>query len=242
MAKRPFFVCCEGPDGLFAIEEVSLAFTWHAGFSVSQKQRSIKSLHASILSKTGYVAPLEISTKSLQPVGVALSAFNLKLSSGIDLAANMSVETAYQGAKQFGHRLRSDDDRFSLAPREARLRAREVQSGLPLSGWLIDGHYFSLESGTSCYDWIYFCALRQNHGLMKSLLDYDCFTDIEFNPRHSLACQARSVALARASILREGSLDGLIRQCLQSASEHSPATASGPSGVDAHRDQLSLDF
>ena len=240
MAKRPFFVGFEGPDGLFAAEEVSLAFKWHAGFSTSQKQLSIQSLHASIRSNTSYAAPLEISTKSLQSVGVALSAFNLMFSPSIDSVTEMSVETAYQGCKQYGSRLRSDEDRFSLPPREARLRARELQSDLPLTGWLIDGHLFDLHSHTSCYDWIYLSALSQNQALMKALLDYDCFTDIEFNPRYSLACQARTAALAGASIRRDGSLDRLIRQCLQRASGHSLVSACVSSGVEADCDQLSL--
>lgn len=217
MAQRPFFVGFVREDGHCGADEISIDFTWHAGFSVSQKQRSIKSLHESIRTQTKYNSPLEISTKSIQTLGFSLSAFNLMLNSESNKSSRMSVETAYQASKQYDNQPRSDEDRFSLTAREARLRARELQSTSQLTGWLINDHYFDLSSHTSCYDWIYLSALSQNPELMEDLLHYDCFTDIEFNPRHSLACQARSAALARAALGRDSHLEKAICQCLQAS-------------------------
>lgn len=37
--------------------------------------------------------------------------------------------------------------------------------------------------------------MQQNENLAAEVTDYDCFTDIEFNPERSINCQARSVAL-----------------------------------------------
>ena len=45
------------------------------------------------------------------------------------------------------------------------------------------------------YSWLYFIALNQNKKLKTEILNYDAFTDIEFNPEKSLNCQAYSAAL-----------------------------------------------
>ncbi|MFP3398368.1 hypothetical protein SB749_18775, partial [Brevibacterium sp. SIMBA_078] len=48
---------------------------------------------------------------------------------------------------------------------------------------------------TLFYDWLYLNALSLNEELIKEVIKYDAFTDIEFNPGKSINCQARSVAL-----------------------------------------------
>ena len=45
------------------------------------------------------------------------------------------------------------------------------------------------------YSWLYFIALNQNEKLKVEILNYEAFTDIEFNPEKSLNCQAYSAAL-----------------------------------------------
>ena len=45
------------------------------------------------------------------------------------------------------------------------------------------------------YDWLYLKSLVQSVGLTEKLLEYDAFTDIEFNPKKSFSCQAKTVAL-----------------------------------------------
>ena len=51
MAKRPIFIVSEDPNFLFIEKEIE--FEWFAGLSVSQKQKSINSLHNSA-SLSGY--------------------------------------------------------------------------------------------------------------------------------------------------------------------------------------------
>ena len=36
------------------------------------------------------------------------------------------------------------------------------------------------------YSWLYFIALNQNERLKVEILNYEAFTDIEFNPEKSL--------------------------------------------------------
>ena len=54
---------------------------------------------------------------------------------------------------------------------------------------------YPLEPKTFFYDWIFINALMQNEDLIEGLIDYNCFTDIEFNHKKSFNCQARSVAI-----------------------------------------------
>lgn len=205
MATRPVFFD-NHPGSCPATKEFQIEFDWYPGFSVAQKQRSIASLHSRIVSTTDLRNPLEISSKSATPLGVALSAFNLQLRFLCDPPLNASVETVYQGSKIYAGQHRSDNDRYFLQPREARKRAREHEACHDLSGWAIGNYYFNLDSGTDFYDWLYLGALYQQLELLRKLLQYDCFTDIEFNPKKSLACQARSAALARSEYLSRGSL------------------------------------
>lgn len=56
---------------------------------------------------------------------------------------------------------------------------------------------------TAFYDWLYIRAAIDTIPHVQSLLgDYTGFTDIEFNPEKSLACQARSCAILRTLALR----------------------------------------
>ena len=74
MAERPvFFIHNE------KIISRQYTFDWFPGFAVSQKQKSIESLHTAILKTDTHAKPLEISTKSTEPLGVSLSAFHLRL-------------------------------------------------------------------------------------------------------------------------------------------------------------------
>ena len=75
MAVRPVFISeDQRPYGPAQMVD----FTWYSGFSKAQKQRSVASLHECFMRKFPGRRVLEISSKSTEPLGVALSAFNLK--------------------------------------------------------------------------------------------------------------------------------------------------------------------
>ena len=57
-------------------KEKLITYTYYPGFSVSQKQKSIQSLHEAIQKEYPDSKILEISTKSTCELGVRLSAFN----------------------------------------------------------------------------------------------------------------------------------------------------------------------
>jgi len=139
---------------------------------------------------TGINKVLEVSSKSREKLGVALSAFNLSFTT-VKYNRTLSVECAYQGSKVFengGPYI----DIFGMTSRKARKDER-------LSGRLTGFRFFDTDWGldpqTAFYDWLYINALKKQPSVTEQLLSYSAFTDIEFNPKRSINCQAYSVAL-----------------------------------------------
>lgn len=97
MAQRPIFVPLH--DGKRFVLERYVDFQWHPGFAKSQKQKSIRALHETARREYGVQHPLEVSSKSEDPLGVALSSFNLKFTT--KLGRTLTVEAAFQGSKVF---------------------------------------------------------------------------------------------------------------------------------------------
>ncbi|HEX9063446.1 MAG TPA: hypothetical protein VF941_25010 [Clostridia bacterium] len=202
MAKRPVFISNTNICGY--VEEKEIEFTWFPGLSKSQKQKSIESLHNAFLKEYPESKVLEISSKSLHPSGVELSAFNLMLSFK---DKNLNVETAFQSSKVFelgGPYL----DLLDKTAREAKADERLKSSG-KLICFGFNGQKWPLEPKTAFYDWLYLNAVSQNADLADQLIEYTAFTDIEFNPQKSINCQARSAALF-VSLKRMGILEDTI--------------------------------
>ena len=208
MATRPVFLSSD-PGNLIGFDpahsiagvvSVPIEFCWYAGLAVSQKQKSIASLHSAARAAIGIERILEISSKSMDPLGVALSAFNLDLRYEDRL---VPVEVAFQSSKVFLHG-GPYLDLLDATPREAKTDPRIKESGR-LTGFRFKDDGWPLQPTTAFYDWLYIQALEQNPALAESLVDYQAFTDIEFNPERSINCQARSAALY-ARLRHEGGL------------------------------------
>jgi hypothetical protein len=190
VAKRPIFApVTEGP--IFVLESY-VDFTWHSGMSLKQKQRSIDELHNEASAKFSLQRPLEVSSKSDDALGVALSSFNLKFVT-MKHRRLLSVEAAFQGSKVF-ERGGPFRDIFDMGPKDAKRDPRLRESG-SLIGFSFYGTDWPLVPRTAFYDWLYINALLKNQSLADAVFNYDYFTDIEFNPERSVNCQARSVAL-----------------------------------------------
>ena len=189
MAKRPVFLPNINKKGF--VEVKIIEFEWFPGYSISQKQKSIKSLHENIKKSNPSLRVLEISSKSYNPLGVSLSAFNLMIETKNN--KKFSVENAFQASKVF-EKGGPYIDLLEISPRKAKRDPR-----LKSSGKLLYFQYFSrrwpLEPKTLFYDWLYINALALNKELSKEILEYNAFTDIEFNPKKSINCQAKSAAL-----------------------------------------------
>ncbi len=198
MATRPIFIPSNSRSNL--VQEVQVNFEWHSGFSIVQKQKNVRDLHfqASIL---GYAPILEISTKSESILGRSLSAFNLK----IEMDGTLSnVENFYQSSKVFENG-GPFVDLLSSSPIEAK-RDERLRSSGRLTNFYLFGKTWELIPRTAFYDWLYLTALIQIPKESRKLLDYNGFSDIEFNPNKSLNCQARSAAMY-VSLLKRNELE-----------------------------------
>lgn len=203
MAERKCFIAkTEGPYW----EEKLVTFHYYPGFSLSQAQKSIRSLHESILKTDDRLRVLEISTKSTEVLGTKLSAFHLRYpADGQDYA----IENVFQSSKVFtngGPYL----DLLHVHPKEAKTDERLKTSGA-LVCFRQNGRDWPLIPQTMFYDWIYIWALYHDKELSKKILDYNTFTDIVFNHKKSINCQARAAAIFVSLSLR-GEIDSVIKE------------------------------
>ena len=166
----------------------------------SQKQKNIVALHSSA-KHLRHGPLLEVSTKSLTYAGVMLSAFNLTIQFSAGHAT--PVESAFQGSKVF----ESGGpycDLYEMPGARSKKDSRLKTSGR-LKGFSFNGEFWPLEPKTAFYDWLYIKAVHSRTELHSELLTHNGFTDIEFNPKKSINCQARScalyVALSRRSLV-----------------------------------------
>ena len=194
MAKRPAFFVSQGK----VISEI-YSFEWYSGFAVSQKQKSIKSLHNAIKKADLNARPLEISTKSMERIGIKASALHLKIN-------NDTLENVFQSAKVFEHG-GPYLDLLDVSPKEAKRDERLHKSG-SLKAFRYQNEDFPLIPQTVFYDFIYITAIKQSFTIdeVDAILSYNYFTDIEFNPTKSINTQARAVAMLKLIVDEYGYL------------------------------------
>lgn len=190
MAVRPVFL----PNSkCIGVIEKNVEFKWFSGYSQSQKQKSIMSLHDSFKKDNPLVENiLEASTNSTEALGQALSAFNLTITTK-KKCQTFSVESAFQGSKVFengGPFL----DIFEMDSKTAKKDVRIKNSG-KLLYFMFFNEKFPTNPKTLFFDWLYINALYQSGLELQKVIKYDAFTDISFNPLKSINCQARSLAL-----------------------------------------------
>lgn len=195
MANRVYFTFNE--EEVFVEKEAE--FVFYNGFSLIQKQKSIISFHNAIKEPSKKV--IDISTKSPNDLGIKLSAFNLlyKIND-----KEYPLENVFQSAKVFdngGPYL----DMLLLSPYEVKKDIRLKTSG-KLVCFKLNGIEYPLEPKTLFYDWVYCNALFCQKDLAKEIVNYNCFTDIEYNHKKSINCQARSVAIF-VSLYKKGLLE-----------------------------------
>lgn len=189
MAIRPIYIASKNN-----VEIVDIEFKWFHGLSVSQKQKSIVSLHEESYKYIGDIADtiLEISSKSKKQLGVNLSAFNLETKTK-KRGKKYTVESAFQSSKVFELGGPYKDILYTDS-KSAKKDIRLKESGKLKSFEFFDEEY-NISDGTVFYDWLYINVLLKNPLLCEQIIHYRVFTDIEFNPKKSLNSQAFSIAL-----------------------------------------------
>ena len=184
-------------------DEELFAFPWLPGMSRAVKEARIRALHESIRAKYPDAEVLEVSTKSSNPLGVRLSAFNLRLPS---VWGGGILESTYQSAKVY---LNQWGDVFTqgglaaLSPDLAK-KGNSLQSDLTLAYFDFNGNQWPAHPDSLFYDFLFWVALWEQPKLLLALDEFDFFTDIEFNKSKlgfqvgkSFNSQAKSSALAK---------------------------------------------
>lgn len=186
-ALRPVYYV-SNKKGSYIIER-NVEFQWNAGITLVQKKKNVIALH-NAAKEIGVFPILEISTASENNFGKQASAFNLSIKIK---NKKIPIESAYQGSKKFdsgGPYI----DIYNMSGHNAKKDIRLQNSGRLLE-FDFAGSVWPLEPKNMFYDWLYISALVQNMKLGKNLLAYKGFTDISFNPKKSINCQARAAAL-----------------------------------------------
>lgn len=215
MATRPIFIPNYQKisnndiiiDNLVQINNID--FTWHSGLSIADKQKSIASLHENAKQVDGINNILEISTRSTEKIGVALSAFNLKIRTTKN--NEISVESIYQSSKVFQGNIQYLDLLYK-SPAEAKKDERLKSAGeiIAFRPFGKQEKEWNINPISAFYNWIYINALMQHPEYYQQLLEYQAFTDIEFNPKKSLNCQAYATALF-CSLYKNDLLDDVMK-------------------------------
>ena len=193
MANRPVFLATNDKGRFF--KEVNIEFDWFAGMATSQKQKSVKSLHKAAESE-GIFDILEVSTKSEEVLGNKLSAFNISLKN--NEGKEILLEVAFQGSKVFDNG-GPYHDLYKKDPLEVKKDER-ISKDFTITGFNFYGESWESEPKTAFYDWLYINAVNEKLSrgedfIFDGISKYNAFTDIEFNPKKSLNCQARSCAV-----------------------------------------------
>lgn len=189
MATRPVF---ETELNSPFYKETIVDFVWNKGMNIKQKQKNIVAIHNEFNIINPQKRVLEISSKSLQEEGTKLSAFVLRKFVP-SLQKFIPVENLYQGGKIFengGPYI----DLYDVPAIRAKTDDRLHSSGETV-GFFYEGTVYPIKVFQSFYDWLYINALFENPELSNSLLQYDAFTDIVYNPKKGTSCQARSAAI-----------------------------------------------
>lgn len=190
-------------DKLMFDEEV-FGFSWIRGMSKVVKEARIRSLHESIRAKYPNARILEVSTKSSNPLGVSLSAFNLRLPA---VFGGGILESTYQSAKVYQDRqgnVFTQEGLAALSPGLAK-KSNSLYRDLTLVHFDFNGNHWPTNPGSLFYDFLFWVALLDTPTRIRELRHFDFFTDIEFNksalgfqPGKSFNSQAKSAALAKA--------------------------------------------
>ncbi len=183
MALKLFFIVNENHYW----EEKIIQFTYINGLTFNQKQKNVESFHRSINEYNKKSRILEVSTKSNDALGVKLSAFNLMLD-------GYPFECVFQSSKVFDNGDQYPEAKH-MTPQEAKSFLRENSKGKTLLAFKYNKIEFPLFPKSLFYDYLYIKSFLESNLNISDLLSFNIFTDIEFNEKRQINCQARSVAI-----------------------------------------------
>lgn len=199
MAKRPVYIITED---VHCYQKEMIEFVWVPGQALSRQRQNIRNMQAACAERYPGKKMLEISTKSEDPAGVALSGFELILTEKDGRA--VPVEAAFHAGKVFEYGGPFPELK-DLPVRKARSDERLTRYGKVIAYEDENGR-FPVCSERIYYDWLYVKALHGHPETVRAAVGYEIFTDIAFNPKTMERCQAEAAAIYM-SLLRRGQLE-----------------------------------
>lgn len=190
-------------------KQINISFHTSGLSTFTEKQESIKELHSKFYEKYPQYNILEISTKSLQELGVQLSAFNL-MKYEAPIKKKIAVENIYQACKKFA-KYGPYIDLFYVTPKEAKKDERISYSGKVL-GYVYHGDEFPTNPEYLFFDYVYISALYENLRIANEIDEYDAFTDIEFDPSIGTNCQAATVARLKGMLMANLDVPAILKE------------------------------
>ena len=190
-------------------KQINITFESSGISTYEEKQECIKALHSNFSKKYPQYNILEISTKSLQELGVQLSAFNL-MKYESPLKKKIAVENIYQASKKFAT-YGPYVDLFYVSPKEAKKDERISSSG-KVFGYIYQGNEFPTTPKYLFFDYIYISALYENPQIAHKINKYEAFTDIEFDPSIGTNCQAATVARLKGMLLANLDVSAILKE------------------------------
>lgn len=200
MTKRPVFMP-KLTKPYFKTEQVE--FEWNPGQAQAQKLKNSQAIQEGWLKKHPDGKILEVSTKSRDETGQALSPFHLtrKIPS---LKKEFPVENIYHASKVF-KKGGPYVDLLGTSPLASKRDERLNNSG-ELIYYQLENETYPSSPSLLYYNWLYLTALMEHPGLAKEVLKQDAFCDVEMSPEPNSMCQARACAIY-SSLARLGLLD-----------------------------------
>ena len=198
MAQRYCFKVNKDKSSKIMVDEELIEFKFINGLAKSQKVKCALSLHKSINELHKDAKILECSTRSTVDLGLKLSGFNLMID-------GHPFENFIQASKVF-----EDNVQYENLLNEPSNVASSFIHNLDkeLIGFRYKNIFYPLEPVTLFYNYFYIKSMMESDINLDELMNYDIFTDIEFNhhnPRF-INCQARAVAIY-VSLRYKGLLD-----------------------------------
>lgn len=187
MAQRMVFYVDENSQP----QQKKIEFQWFPGFAKKQVQKSICALHERFLQNYSNAEILETSSASSKELGLQLSAFNLQVKT---TRGKFSVEQLFQAGKIFKDH-GSQKSLLRMPPAKIKKKIKLLNNIDELIGFQEFGVHFPLIPSTYFYNWIYLKGIQQNKELAQALLKYNAFTDIYFNSKKSINCQAEACSI-----------------------------------------------
>ncbi len=178
-------------------------FIWKSNSNkYEMSKQNVLELHNEIKNKYQNCNILEISSASNNELGKSLSAFNLTLTT--KNGKQISVESLFQASKVF-EKGGPYVDILNKSSVEAKKDYRLKTSGNVIGFRLFNKDY-NINPQTLFYNWIYINTLNTHSELCEELMDYNAFTDIMFNSKYSLNCQAEACSIY-VSLRKQGLLN-----------------------------------